>query len=443
MPEREKKDISVAVTMAVGLGAIIGAGIFVLSGTAVVLAGADALIAFVLVGIVAFIIALELGELGSMMPDERGASYSYTYKAFGSELGFITGMMRYMALSTSISAIALGFGSYLSSILGFSVAVYSIPFAIALIAVLSVVNIFGVKKAAQADFALVTVKIAILLIFIAFAMFMAFSGGVHVSPVSFAFNLSAGGMAGIFAASVAIFFAYSGFQSISTITDRIKGGAKGYVKALLGAVIISITIYVLVVIALLLLNPPSAYSLTADPLSFALTNSHAPTYLLLIVDIGALIATASATIAMILSSSRSLYQMSADGLLPRFLKKYDAKKDTAINGIIVSALIGVAMLFSGNIYVIASIANFGLLFDYVIIGFDVMHFRRMKVRAPFRIPLYPYLPVIGIIAILAFFVGMPKEALVIGSVLVVLLLAAYYSLRSAGRKKMIHTRIFK
>ena len=132
---------------------------------------------------------------------------------------------------------------------------------------------------------------------------------------------------------------------------------------------------------------------------------------------------------MILSSSRSLYQMSSDGLLPKFLKKYDKKRDMAINGIIVSAIIGVIMLFAGNIYIIASIANFGLLFDYMIVGFDVIHFRRMSANSPFKTPLYPVLSVIGIIAIFAFFIGMPKEALVIGVILIMLLIVMYYSLR--------------
>ena len=246
----QKNEISVWLATAVGLGAIIGAGIFVLSGTAIALAGADALIAFLLVGIVALIIALELGELGSLMPHEKGASYSYTYKAFGSELGFITGILRYVALATSISAIALGFGSYLSSVLGISISAYAIPFAIALIAVLAVVNMFGVKKAAQMDFGLVSLKLIILVVFVAFAIYAAFTNP-HLGLANVSFNLSEGALGGIFAASVVVFFAYSGFQSISSITDRIEGGSSGYVKSILGAVTISMIAYVLVVFALL------------------------------------------------------------------------------------------------------------------------------------------------------------------------------------------------
>lgn len=442
MSDKDKNKIGIAVATAVGLGAIIGAGIYVLSGTAVALAGTDALIAFVIVGIVAFIIALELAELGSLMPYVKGASYSYTYKAFGSELGFITGMLRYMALATSISAIALGFGSYLSSFIGISVSSYAIPFAIMLIAVLSLINMLGVKKAAQTDFGLVIIKIAILLLFIGFAVFMAVAK-IHTSASKFTFDLSGSAAAGIFAASVVVFFAYSGFQSISTITDRIKNGASGYVRSIMAAVVISIVIYALVILALLLLMPASSYRVTADPLSFALKSSGAPSWLFIAVDIGALIATSSATIAMILSSSRSLYQMSTDHLLPKFLRKYNKKKDTATNGIIVSAIIGVIMLFSGNIYVIASIANFGLMFDYMIIGFDVIHFRRLGAKPLFKMPLYPYLPIIGIVAILIFFTGMPKIALVIGAVLTMSLIAVYYTLREAREKKVIRVRLFE
>jgi APA family basic amino acid/polyamine antiporter len=432
--------ISVPTATAVGLGAIIGAGIFVLSGTAIALAGPFALVAFALVGVLAIIIAMELGELGSLLPHMKGASYSYTYKAFGSELGFLTGALRYMALATSISVISLGFGSYLSSFIGVSGS-FPIIFAIALIVVLSVVNMLGVKKAAQTDLILVLIKIGVLLVFVGFAAFVVMGGtGVPASKISFEAN--SGTIASIFAASVVVFFAYSGFQSISSITERIKDGARGYVRAILSAVTISIVLYVLVMLALLLLLPPTSYQIAADPLSYALKMSGAPQWLFALVDIGALVATTSAAVAMMLSASRSLLQMSEDKLLPSFLKSYNKRTDTAVNGIIVSAVVGIGMLFVGNIYIIAAIANFGLLFDYMIIGFDVIHFRRAGIKAPFRMPLYPYLTIVGIALLLIFFTGMPKEALVVGVVLLILLLGAYYSLREVRKKKIVRVRLF-
>lgn len=438
-----RNKISVAAGTAVGLGAIIGAGIFVLSGTAVAIAGIYALAAFIIVGVVAIIIALELGELGALMPYVKGASYSYTYKAFGSELGFITGILRYLSLVVAISAIALGFGSYLSNLaIGSASGAYPILFAIAAIVALSIVNMFGVKKAAQADLGLVIIKIAILLIFVAFAVFMVLSRPGSVPVISF--SAQGGMIGGIFAASVVVFFAYSGFQSISAITDRISGGARGYVKAIMSAVIISMVVYVLVVVATLLLVPPSLYHnlLTADPLSYVLGQAHAPSWLLVLTDIGALVATASATIAMILASSRALYQMGDDHLLPRFFRKYNKNRDTAENGIIISAIIGILMLFAGNIYIIASIANFGLMFNYLMLGFDIMHFRRTKAKSPFRMPLYPYLPIVSTVLLLVFFTGLDQQVLSMGVILIILLLVIYYMLREMREKKVVRVKLF-
>ena len=344
MPNTDKNKISVIVATAVGLGAIIGAGIFVLSGTAIALAGRNALIAFLFVGVVALIVGLELSELGSLMPKVKGASYSYTYKAFGSELGFITGNLLYFSYATAISAVALGFGSYLSSIFGLGGSLYSIVFAIGLIFVLSVINIMGIKRATKADSFLVVIKIGILAIFIAFALIVAFSTKLPFTNLSSIVPASSG-IGAIFAASVVIFFAYSGFQSISTFTTRIKGGSSGAAKAIIASIIISIILYVLVVFCLLLLLPAKSFTISADPLASALKNVSAPVWIFLLVSVGALIATASATLTNILTSSRTLYQIGNDGLLPKFTKVYNKKRDVATNGVMLSAVIGVIMLF--------------------------------------------------------------------------------------------------
>ncbi len=435
------KQISVPVATAVGLGAIIGAGIFVLSGTTIALAGADALFAFIIVGIVALILAFELGELSSLMPNEKGASYSYTYKAFGSRVGFVTGIFRYLSVAISISVVSLGFGAYLASILGISVNAYSIPFGIVLIGVLSVVNLFGVKKAAEADSALVVIKILILLTFIGFAIVVALAAP-SVTAAHFIFSASTGSLKDIFVAGIAIIFAYSGFQSIASISGRIKGGATGASKALIAAVLISLALYVLVVLGLLLLQPPSAYTISADPLTSALAGTSSSSWLLILVGIGALIATASAALASILTASRSIYQMSADGLLPKILMKFNNDKGTAENGVIVSAVIGVVMLFAGNIYIIVSIVTFSLMFDYLLLGFDIIHFRRLEHKPSFRMPFYPYLPVIGIIVLIIFFVSLPLEVLAVGIAMAVVLVVLYQLLSRSKSKNGKFVKLF-
>ncbi len=438
---KTSKTISVKVATAVGLGAIIGAGIFVLSGTAIALAGTAALIAFVIVGVIALIVAFELGELGSIMPSAQGGSYSYVYEAFGSELGFITGIMLYFSYASSIAPIALGFGSYLSGLLGLSTSFYSTAFAIGLILVLAVVNILGVSKAAKADFVLVIIKIGILIIFIIFALIFAVNNG-SATASHFTFDSSFFNVNAIFASSVVIFFAYSGFQAISTITQDVKGGGSGAAKAIVSSVLISMALYILVVVSLLLMVPANLFTISSDPLSFALQAAGAPNWLFTAVSIGALIATTSAALAMILGSSRVLRQIGSDKLLPKFVRKYDKKRDVAVNGVLISSAIGVVMLFSGDIYVMASISNFGILFCYLMASFSLIHFRRKKAAADFKVPLYPLIPAIGIVGLMALLVGMPREALIVGVAMILALIAVYYLLVEAESRKVEKIKLF-
>ncbi|MGA3020572.1 MAG: APC family permease [Candidatus Micrarchaeales archaeon] len=433
------RKIGIASATAVGLGAIIGAGIFVLSGTAIALAGSFALPAFLIVGAVAMIVALVFGELGSIFPYAKGASYSYAYNAFGSEIGFITGILQYISYATAASAISLGFGSYLSGLLGISSELNSRLLALLLIVAIAIVNALGIRKAAKVDLVLVIIKVVILFIFIAFVLIF-----ISGSKITNNINFSTGfGAESFFSAVVAIFFAYTGFQTITTFISDIKGGSRAAAKAMIMAVVLSIVIYALVVFSMLLLVPAENYVVTADPLAFALKSVHAPEIFIMIIDIGAIIATASAAIAMLLSASRVSYQISIDGLLPKVFRKFDRKRDVAVNGIIFSAFVSAIALFSGNIFTIAAISNFGLLFSYIIACLALVHFRRIGKLGDVRSPLYPYLPIIAVIAMIIFILGMPNDALLIGAILIFSLIAVYYSLREISEKKVIRVRLFK
>jgi basic amino acid/polyamine antiporter, APA family len=437
--QANRDQVGLAVATSVGLGAIIGAGIFTLSGTAIALAGDWALFSFVLVGLVAVIVALEVGELSSLFPNLNGASYSFVYEAFGSELGFITGLLLYFSYASSIPVVALGFGSYLANLLGLSAGNTSY-FAIALIGALTMVNLGGIRKAARADFGLVIVKITILL---AVILFSAIYVSEHGSATNFLSPTAPGsGVTGVFSASVVVFFAYSGFQAISTFTPSVRGGPKVAARAILLSVVISMVLYIFIATSMLALVPAGRFSINADPLAFVLSAVRAPGYLLSFVDIGALVATTSASLALLLSSSRILRQIGLDGLLPKAVRSYDAKRDVARNGVLISALIAVPMLYSGNIFVIAAISNFGLLFSYLMASLALLHFRRLGKKGSFHTPLYPYLPVTAMLAVMAFMVGMPQQALVFGVVLMLVLLVVYYTLREYEGKEPVRVRFF-
>ena len=124
------------------------------------------------------------------------------------------------------------------------------------------------------------------------------------------------------------------------------------------------------------------------------------------------------------------------------MRAYDEKRDVARNGVLISAVIAVAMLFSGNIFVIAAISNFGLLLSYLMASLALIHFRRAGKRGEFRTPAFPYLPAVAMVAILAFMFGMPQEALVFGVIMVLSLIVIYYVLRELEGKEPVKIRFF-
>ncbi|MDE1855886.1 MAG: amino acid permease [Candidatus Micrarchaeota archaeon] len=444
--------IGLAGATAIGLGAIIGAGIFVLSGTTINLAGSGALLAFIITGFVAVIIALELGELASEMPKERGATYSFTYNAFGSELGFIGGILLYLGYVAGVSTIALGFGTYLASAVGITNQIYTYAFSILLVLALMLINYRGIKSTANTDIVLVVFKILVLLAFVGFALLF----GKWTSGQVFGFFNN--GVGGIFAASVIALFAYAGFQSIASLTPDIEGGGRTAAKAIIISVVISMALYVGVTVSLLALVPGSQFGLVANPLTYALSTVSAPSWLFILITIGALVATTSATLSMMVGGSRTLYQMSVDGLLPKnFLKINGASAPT--NSILITTILGILFLFSGSIYIIAAISNFGILFSFLLTGLALIKMRRIRnhykekrgilgdhsmvsFKDVFQMPLYPYLPIIGIVAILIFFYAFPNSVISTGVALTFATMVVYYTLREMKNKQVIKVRFF-
>lgn len=448
------KQVGFSAAVAVGLGGIIGAGIFVLSGTMISLAGTGALLAFLLTGAVAVILALEMGELTSSMPGTSGASYSFVYNAFGSELGFITGISLYLSFVASVSAIALGFGSYLSSMLGLHTIFYPRIFAIVLIFALMAVSLRGLAEAAKADLVIVVFKVGVLIVFIIFALM--FGKFIHLNfstaPVS--------NVPGIFSASVIAMFAYAGFQSIATMAPNIKGGGRTAARAIMVAVLISLILYILVTVSMLALVPASKYGFVADPLSFALKSAGAPSWLFYLVNFAALAATTSATLAMIIAGSQLSFQLSKDGLFPTIFKRISRSAEgSPISAVFLTAILGISIMFAGNVYIIAAISNFGVLFSYLLTGFAVIKIRRMRENPikhkvfleqagitsekSFLMPLFPYLPVIGISMLIVFFFGFPAIALSVGVGLILVTLILYYALKEDRDEPVIKLRFFK
>ncbi|AWR96774.1 amino acid permease [Acidianus sulfidivorans JP7] len=193
--------------------------------------------------------------------------------------------------------------------------------------------------------------------------------------------------------------------------------------------------YILIVLSMLLLVPASKFTINADPLSFTLAYVHAPSWLHYLIDVGGMIATTSASLAMILMSGRTLYEIGKDMNFPSFLIKYNANKDVAPTATLISSLIAIISLFAGNVFIVASISNFGLLFSFLISSLAIIHFRRKGMIGSYKTPLYPWSVIITMILLLALLIGFPKEALIINLGVMLAIILISYILKDIREEK--------
>ncbi len=294
-----------------GLGNIIGAGIYVLAGSAIDAAGPGALMAFGITAALAISVGLNTAELSSAFSNVEGGVYSFAKETLGEKTGFLVGWFRLIAYAVSGGAVALGFSGYLTGI-GAPASVY-FPAAAFLIVVLSLVELRGVSLASLAEEWLVLVKMAGLGIFVAAVFTLSNFKAGYFAPVF------PHGSLGVIAAANIAFFAYSGFNTIATLTPDVRQGERTVPRAIIASILISTLLYVLVVFSLLSALNWNSYGTASNPLSLALSAIKAPPPVSVAVDISALAATFAVTLSLIIAGSRTAKQMGEDKLLPSFL----------------------------------------------------------------------------------------------------------------------------
>ncbi|ARM74764.1 APC family permease [Acidianus manzaensis] len=390
-----KRKLNLIEATAVGLGNIIGAGIFVMAGSIIYLAGPGALISFIITGILAITIGLNSAELSSKFPNTEGGVYSFAKLTMGDSVGFLVGWMRMISYAISGAATALGFASYLPF--------HGLQFIIAgiLIVVLSMIYFFGLKLASEIETALVIINVVGLTLFIAFSIIVGKLYISHFTPIA------PHGISGIFSGASLAFFAYSGFNTIATLTPDVENGEKTVPKAIILSLIVTSILYILVVFSMLYLLPWQIYGLQGNPLSFALQQAKAPEIVIIAVSSTAIIATITVTLSIIIASARTLKQMAKDELIPRKLSK-----DT-ISTAIISAIM-VSSLSLGNVELIGLVSNFGTIFSYVITPIAVVISRRREITGKFKAPFYPGLQIIAVALSLIVTASLGKESLMLG-----------------------------
>jgi APA family basic amino acid/polyamine antiporter len=406
-----RKKLGFLQAVAVGLGNIIGAGIFVLAGSAINASGPGALVAFGITAALAIGVGLNTAELSSKYPGLQGGVYSFARETMGDTLGFLVGWFRLIAYAVSGAAVALGFSGYLVS-LGVPSTIYYAT-ALLLIAFLALVEVRGIRLASELEVGLVIVKIIGLGIFLVAVFTLA-----RYTPANFTPVFPNGALGVLVAANIA-FFSYSGFNTIATLTPDVENGERIVPRAIIASIVVSTVLYVLVVFGLLLALDWRGYGVASNPLSLALASIQAPSVVSYAVDVAALAATFAVTLSLIIAGARTAKQMGEDKLLPGFLGQ-----GTKTPGLLVAAIM-IASLGLGNVATIALVANFGIVFSYMLTGVQVAIARRRSVKSEFQSPGYPYVQVFSIFLSTVMLLTLSAQSLALGAATLITGLVAH------------------
>ena len=389
-----KRNIGVFGAASVGIANIIGAGIFVLSGVAAGIAGPAVILSFLIAGVIAMLTALSAAELSSFIT-ETGASYAYTKKAFGRFWSFLVGWFKYFDYMVGGAAVSVGFAAYLTSLFGLEGTFPVLIAAVGLPIVLCLLNILGVKEATTATSVMVLIKIfAIVLLLMVGGFYLSqhFEVG-HYTP------FFATGFGGMLNGAAVIFFVFIGFNTVTMMSEETKNPQKTIPKALILAFIVTFVLYMCVAFLLIGILDWHDESKDAHPLGNIATIVSENQMFFDFISFSALIASGSVVLSSILGGTRASFAMGRDRLLPNQFDKISKRFgtpyfSTIIGGIIIVIFAGV---FYNNIDFIASIVNFGSLFTYLFVNISLIKLRKLepKIQRPFKVPLYPAVPIIG------------------------------------------------
>jgi amino acid transporter/nucleotide-binding universal stress UspA family protein len=419
MPEKDvggvefelRRDLGFFDITMIGIGAMIGAGIFVLTGYAIDGAGPAAIVVFLLNGLVAILTALTYMELGSCFP-QAGGSYLWVREGMPHPFGFLSGWMDWMAHTIACSLYALGFGSYLSWwFVVEGITFGSIPpdwmaklFAVLVAIILLSVNYMGTGTTGKAENIATVAKLIILFIFIGFGVYAVFTNPYAMD--NFTKDFFPRGFGGIAYGMGLTFIAFQGFEVITQCGEEVKDPRKNIPKAIIISLVVVIIIYItiaIVAIGAVNSDPPGhSWRYFADLEDKELAMVEAAKVFMgplgfLIMVIGGLVSTISALNATVFSSSRVSFAMGRDGTLPPSLGKIHPQRRTPSNAIFLTGIMLIIIAITLPIADVAAAAGimFLMLFSFANISLITLRRKMPYLQRGFVVPLVPLIPLIA------------------------------------------------
>jgi APA family basic amino acid/polyamine antiporter len=412
-----KRTLNLLDATSVGIGAIIGAGIFVVLGIAIGYAGPAIIISIIIAGIVASFTAFSFAELGSAIPKEGGA-YQFAFELISPFAGFVVGCLWLFAQIVAGAAISLGFASYFVAIFPvFSIKTVAVVAAL----ILTGLNLIGIKQSTTVNNILIIIKIAILCSFIGFGIFQ-----IHPQNLS---QFSPNGSFGILQGAGFIFFAYLGFGRIAALGEEVKNPERNMPLSILIALTASIVIYVLTAFTATGLQDYRILAQSGSPLTEAAKATGNFT-LVAAVSLGALIATVSVLLTNLLGLSRVAFAMARNGQLPKSIARVSSRLGTPYISVLAMGALLTALVFALDLKQAAAITSFALLSTHVIVNLSAIRLRRKMPSSAtkFRVPLYPIIPSLGLLSCIVLMFSLPQESWVVAAA-VVAVSAVLYLLR--------------
>ncbi|CAB4243177.1 Uncharacterized amino acid permease YfnA [Methylacidimicrobium sp. AP8] len=394
-PAQLHRTLSAVDLMLLGVGAIVGAGIFVLTGVAAATAAGPGLIlSFVVAGLACLFAALCYAEFASMVPT-AGSAYSYASLSMGEFAGWLTGWNLILAYLLTGAVVAIGWSGYFQELLsGIGI---SLPAAFgkapheggwlnlpaALIALgLSGVLALGARESARFNHWIVGVKLGVIALFLVAA-------APHVRPENWQ-PLLPFGWKGVMAGAALIFFAYVGFDAVSTAAEEAKEPQRDLPRGILGSLAVCTLLYILVGVVLTGIVPYRLLNVK-DPVAFALVRVGERTAANL-VAVGAIAGITSALLVNMYGQSRVFFAMCRDGLLPASLGRIHPVSRTPVRMIVLigAVIAGIAGFFP--IETVAELTNMGALAAFMVVALGVLVLRKKSpgLRRPFQVPAMPW-----------------------------------------------------
>ncbi|HTY91013.1 MAG TPA: amino acid permease [Methanocella sp.] len=386
-----KKTLNTLDIMLMGIGAIIGAGIFVLTGVAAAnYAGPGIVLSFIISAIACVLVALIYSELASMVP-VAGSTYTYTYAALGEIVAWVVGWDLILEYFFSVCMVSSGWSGYMVSILnsgGINIPQYLISSpetgglvnlpAMFIPLLIGFLLIRGTKESATVNRIIVFVKLAVIFIFIILA-------APKVNPANWTPFLPYG-FQGVMAGAAIIFTAFLGFDAMSTTAEESNNPGRSLPVGIIGSLLICTVLYVAVSGLLTGLVPYDQLNVS-DPVAYALS---AVGYRLgsAIIAVGAIAGITTVLLVMMYGQTRIVFAMSRDGFLPDWVSKLHPKYGTPYMVTLVSACMAAIVAGLVPIQILAELVNIGTLFAFILsaIGVLVLRYKLPDLPRPFRAP---------------------------------------------------------